>query len=400
MWVEKYRPVNPNMIIGNEDTRLNFMKWLKNWEKKSRPALLLGPPGVGKTTLVYAVANDLGFEVLELNASDIRTKTNLEQKLGPFRLNKTLFEEKVLIFLDEVDGIYGHQDKGGIEFLLDLIKTSRNPIVMVANIEDNKKIIKLAKCSQVFRFRRIPPKLLEIMVKNILIRESLVLDQNNLEIIIRNSNGDVRAAINSAQAVSSRIDDFISEIRDTQISSIESLRIFFNSSNIKEAYLALKSCNLQPRDKVQAIFQSVIRSKLEGEKLIEVMESLSKADELVAKINRTHDWILLRYFDQILAGSLFNTLQGTGVQYGELSLPWKLQIRVWNDGEQIRYISERLAKQHHVSSKYAALYYLPYIALLSRFKNYEKRFVDRLSLNESSLKVFRKEAQKISQEIK
>ena len=80
MWVEYYRPKNPNMVIGNEETRLNFITWLKNWKKKSKPSLILGPPGVGKTTLVHAVATDLGYEFLELNASDVRTKTKLEKR--------------------------------------------------------------------------------------------------------------------------------------------------------------------------------------------------------------------------------------------------------------------------------------------------------------------------------
>ena len=81
MWVENYRPTNPNMVIGNEETRLNFITWLKNWNNKSKPSLILGPPGTGKTTLVHAVAKDFGYEVLELNASDVRTKTKLEKQL-------------------------------------------------------------------------------------------------------------------------------------------------------------------------------------------------------------------------------------------------------------------------------------------------------------------------------
>ena len=400
MWVEKYRPTNPNMIIGNEETRLNFIRWLKDWGKKSKPSLILGPPGVGKTTLVHAVSKDLGYEVLELNASDVRTKTKLEKRLGPSRTNSTLFEEKILIFLDEVDGIYGRQDKGGIEFLLDLIKNSRNPIVMVANVEDNKKMIRLIKSSQVFRFRRVPPKLLEIAVKNIFRREGLTIDQLKLEMIVRDAYGDVRAAINTAQITSSGTEEIISELRDIQISPIESLKIFFDASTNKEAYLALSGCKMQPRDKVRAIFQSILCSKLDGEKLIEIMQELSKADELVAKISKNHNWILLRYFDRILAGSLFTALQGTQVRYSEQSLPWKLQLRIWNDRVQLKNISLRLAKQYHLSSKDATLFYLPYIVLLSNLKNYEKRIIDGLHLDESSVKVLRREAQKVSQEIR
>ena len=44
--------------------------------------LMEGPPGVGKTSIVYALANDLNMDVLETNASDVRTKKTLESKLN------------------------------------------------------------------------------------------------------------------------------------------------------------------------------------------------------------------------------------------------------------------------------------------------------------------------------
>jgi hypothetical protein len=42
-----------------------------------RAALLSGPPGIGKTTTAHAVANDLGYEVVEFNASDTRSKKSV-----------------------------------------------------------------------------------------------------------------------------------------------------------------------------------------------------------------------------------------------------------------------------------------------------------------------------------
>jgi DNA-binding transcriptional MerR regulator len=102
----------------------------------------------------------------------------------------------------------------------------------------------------------------------------------------------------------------------------------------------------------------------------------------------------------MLANSLFVALKGTHVRYKEQTLPWKLQLRIWNDGVQLKKISSSVAKQHHLSSKDAALIDLPYIVLLSKLKNYEKRIIDRLRLDESAVKVLRKETQKVSQEIR
>ena len=399
MWIEKYRPENPNSMIGNEDTRLKFINWLRSWSEKSKPALLIGPPGIGKTTLVIATAKKLGFEVLELNASDVRTKTKLEAHLGPMRLNLTLFNHKILIFLDEVDGIYGHQDKGGLEFVRNLIKSSRNPLVMAANIEDNKKIMSLAKGSQVFKFKRVPPKLLEMVIRSILRKEGLTLEQDSLEHIVRNAKGDIRVAVNTAQVASSGKGEIILGIRDTRVSLAEALKIFFNSSSSIEAYLALSSCNVQPREKILAIFNSILSSGIQGRNLINALSELSKADEIVAEIGRTQNYRLLRYFDQILANSLFNSLQGLDVKYGEESLPWNLKLRIWNDSGQLKIIASQLAKLHHVSSRDAALLYLPYIALLIRIKDYEAKIIEMLSLDELGLRVLRKESQRVLQEV-
>ena len=49
MWSEKYRPQNISDMIGNEESRSLIIEWFTKWKKGTKPLLLVGPPGIGKT---------------------------------------------------------------------------------------------------------------------------------------------------------------------------------------------------------------------------------------------------------------------------------------------------------------------------------------------------------------
>ena len=110
-WVVKHGPKTVSQMVGNEASRFGFVRWLEMWKRGGKPAILVGPSGVGKTSLVYALASEMGYTILELNASDARTKARIEAKVGPTRENRSLFNERLLILMDEIDGLYGRQDR-------------------------------------------------------------------------------------------------------------------------------------------------------------------------------------------------------------------------------------------------------------------------------------------------
>ena len=83
MWSEVYRPMRVQQMIGNEGARLAVVKWLSGWVDGSRPLLLIGPPGIGKTTLVHTLSQQFNYDLIELNASDNRNKIGLERANDP-----------------------------------------------------------------------------------------------------------------------------------------------------------------------------------------------------------------------------------------------------------------------------------------------------------------------------
>ena len=72
MWSEKYRPQSFTALLGNEDARKSFAAWFEKWKKGTKPLLLVGPPGIGKTTLANLAGKNFGYDMISLNASDVR----------------------------------------------------------------------------------------------------------------------------------------------------------------------------------------------------------------------------------------------------------------------------------------------------------------------------------------
>src|SRR5712692_10762006 len=164
-------------MIGNEEPRAKLVAWLKKWKVGSKAVILLGPPGTGKTTLVHLLAEETGMNLVELNASDARTRERLVQKIGEATSSLSLFGERNLIFLDEVDGLSGRTDYGAIEFIKESVKSTQNPIVMAANNPDSDRLEKLSDSSLVLQFKPLPPREVEMYLRMVAEKESIEVDE-------------------------------------------------------------------------------------------------------------------------------------------------------------------------------------------------------------------------------
>jgi replication factor C large subunit len=402
MWVESSRPRTVEELIGNEEARLAIIKWLAEWVIGSKPLLLLGPPGVGKTTVVQALSFQFDYDLIEMNASDTRNRDVLLNRIIPAFENTSLLEKKMLLFLDEVDGISGRQDIGGIEYLVSVLKAPTIPVIMAANSRDTK-IRDLAKISKVIEFEPIHPRLLLLYINHILKKHNVTLSPEDKFSIVRSSNGDVRALLNNAQSISAGYDAYKEDSFDVDIKS--AVNLFFSCLSAEEAKKILSrtdavyidprfgiSSDERRRDIVNALFSSILSSRIDISILAIMLDILSKIDVLVGRMGTNRQWSLLKYFDTLIAYGLFYISRNKAIKYSQYNMAWPLMGPILARGQSLKKLAGDLAQAAHTSKSTFSTLYLPYLIQVMINNEHDPRiFATSSNLDEKAGEVLARE---------
>ncbi|MCA9813137.1 MAG: AAA family ATPase [Nitrosarchaeum sp.] len=356
MWSEKHRPKNIYDMIGNEESRTMVMEWITKWKKGVKPLLLVGPPGIGKTTIAYLTAKQFEYDLIGLNASDVRSKSQINEILSPVLGNASVLG-KPLIFIDEVDGIHGRGDYGGAEALIQILKEPTVPIILAANYDSSDKMKNIKKTTKTVYFKPIPPRLLRVYLQNILNKEDAKLSPGSIIKVITKSYGDIRSMINLAQSLVTGFNPQ-TEQKFENINIEDGINSFFKAKSIDEARSVLYSIHVDPKQKIDAFYSSVITSSLDTEDMQKFLVTLSNADLLYGKIIKTQNWRLLRYLNDILL-DLYKP--NSSIRYTQYNLSWPLLNRIRWDGRKIKSLSILLSRKLHLSSSAFATLCFPYM---------------------------------------
>jgi DNA polymerase III delta prime subunit len=287
-WTEKYRPTTTSKLLGNEEAVEAFRTWLKQWTLKKKPTkacLLVGPPGVGKTTLARAGANDFHFRVVEMNASDIRTEKAIHTLLLPARASATLDSFSAdsrgnLILMDEVDGVFGREDRGGLGAILLIIKKSPVPIVLTANNVDDERFDDLKKACVVTPLVEVRPRLLVALINHILDQEKRSVPVELVNRAARESLGDIRSAINDTQTIATSGMTRTRPSRTRELDEKDTLRGLFAHRGVREARRVLNETEIPLyRDELLLLIHDLLPYLYTTpSKLVKAYDSLSRAD--------------------------------------------------------------------------------------------------------------------------
>jgi len=366
MWSEKYRPKVISEMLGNEEARSEFVEWFGKWKKGTKPLLMVGPPGIGKTTLANIAAKQFVYDMISLNASDVRNKKQILEILTPV-LGTTSLLGLPMIFVDEVDGIHGRADFGGVDALVSILKEATVPILLAANSDTSDKMKNIKKATKRIYLRPLPPRLMRLYLEKILKQEGKNLGPGTLIKLISESRGDIRSMINSAQALVGGFEPQTEKSFES-LDIEEAVNAFFKANSIDEARIVLYSSRINPHEKINAFYSSIVSSNISNDDLQKMLQVLSKADMLYGKIMRTQEWRLLRYLDAILLG-LYK--KDTPIRYSKYNLSWPLLNRLRWDGRTIKAIASTMAKALHISKSTFATFYFPYILYCMKNKKLE-----------------------------
>jgi replication factor C large subunit len=368
-------------FVGNENSRKKVVEWLVKWSDGSKPLLLVGPPGVGKTSFVHALSREFDIDLIELNASDTRNKNLLAQVIFPIFSNASLTGKNFLLFLDEIDGISNREDSGGLDFLLDLFKEPSIRVVMAAN-KSNEAIKKISKVSKTITFSPIPPRLSMLYLDRILRLQNSLMKLEDRIAVVRNCFGDIRSLLNAAQVMKAGYTTTKNPVLDIDIENM--INQFFSSTTFEEALDVVQRADISysdPRfgqssedrrkDILAAFFSSIVMSKIDIPTITLLLDRLSELDVILSRSLVMRNWKILRYFPLILTKSLFYESRNKYIRYNRYSIGFE-HMGIFSRAQGLKKTLRILAQYFHTSrSTFGSFYFEPLRQILTRTTEYE-----------------------------
>jgi len=268
IWVEKYRPHELIDVIGQQ-TITDEMKTILEGDAPMQHFLFHSvEPGSGKTTLARVMAEQLGYQLHEFNASSKRQRgiAFIEEDVMPL---SRIGQYETLFLLDEADRITPQAQ----DALKGVIENAQGYFILTCN-DLNKVSPWLKSRCQVRTFTPIDDEAVFDRLKHICVQEAVEMTPDDLNIIVKRHKGDMRNAISALQAASYMTgtvrQQFLMSISHSDIDSGKLLSLCFKSS---DAMQAVKLMSADVKHSIDVVFDFAVNGKASSENKMKVIEA-------------------------------------------------------------------------------------------------------------------------------
>ncbi|HKM09972.1 MAG TPA: replication factor C large subunit [Candidatus Methanomethylophilaceae archaeon] len=387
-WASIYRPGTLNDILGNPGAVRELKSWAESWNEgipKKRAVVLMGPPGIGKTSAALALASDMGWGVIEMNASDQRTGKAIEDIALRGAMFNTFTAKgeylrsseggRKLIILDEADNLFGRQDRGAMPAIVKLVSETLQPVVLIVNdfYELSRKSSSIKTKTLQIKFQRPPATTINRALRNIADKEGVDIGPAAIKIIADNAAGDLRAAVSDFQSVAqgkTTVTNAHAEVvseRDTRSSMYDLVYSVFRKKDPAAARRILWDTDSTPEDAILWIDENMPHEYLDRGDLVRGYEKLSRADIFLGRVRRRQYYGFWSYAGDMMTFGVSNARHSNKVASGRIRFPSYLSkmsrsrsVRNTRKG-----VSLKLAVYMHTSTKRVEHDVLPYIRIIA-----------------------------------